>query len=129
MRLIDADALQKAIDSLPIYPLTQEVFKGHVDAAIANAPTVAKDTNVPTNGWISVKDRLPENDNEVITAYKIDDGKVMKKRNGKLFVKTGNWTGYRWISVWDEYKSFATEETVLYWMPLPEPPKEGSQDD
>ena len=74
--------------------------------------------------WISVKDRLPKNDNEVITAYKIDDEKAMKKRKGKLFVKTGNWTGYRWISVWDEYKSYATEEEVLYWTPLPEPPKE-----
>lgn len=58
MRLIDADALQKAIDSLPISPLTQEVFKGHVDAAIANAPTVAKDTNIPTNGRYDFSEAL-----------------------------------------------------------------------
>ena len=120
MRQIDADAL---IERTRAHGQRIAYVESFIQD-IKEAPTVATDTNVLSNGWISVKDRLPENDNEVITAYKIDDEKVMKKRKGKLFVKTGNWTGYRWISVWDEYKSFATEETVLYWRPMPEAPKE-----
>ena len=109
----------------------KEVFDSYYRAAedalaLLREQSPDKDINVPGK-WISVKDRLPDNDNEVITAYKIDDEKAMKKRKGKLFVKTGNWTGSRWISVWDEYKSYATEEEVLYWMPLPEPPKEVSE--
>lgn len=115
MRLIDADRLLEERRLQLYYHLPNgDTAIPIID--IKHAPTV--------NGWISVKDRLPENDNEVITAYKIDDKKAMKKRKGKLFVKAGNWTGYSWISVWDEYACGAYDEEVLYWMPLPEPPKE-----
>lgn len=118
-RLIDADAIITALIYDEKHEETQEVKMSIAD--FLDSHTVE---GCPQNGgWISVKDGLPENDNEVITAYKIDDEKAMKKRNGKLFVKTGNWTGYRWTSVWDEYKAYAIEEEVLYWMPLPEPPK------
>ena len=146
-RLIDADAYaaemkkrqgacMQAVENAS-YEGEQFSPKAHwegVLAAFAEAkltlddmPTVATDINVPCK-WISVKDRLPENDNEVITAYKIDDEKEMKKRRGKLFVKTANWMGDCWVSVWDEYKAYSTKEEVLYWMPLPKPPKEVSGD-
>ena len=110
MRLIDADALQKAIDSLPISPLTQEVFKGHVDAAIANAPTVAKGTNVLSNGWISVKDRLPEK-----------NGRYLVCEYGEAY--SAEYEKNRPDSEWtDDYEGYFMK--VSHWMPLPEPPEE-----
>jgi len=120
MRPIDADALQKAIDSLPISPLTQELFKGHVDVAIANAPTVAKDTNVLSNGWISVKDRLPEESKKVL-----------------VYCKNGYMMSVFFSHKWKAFNHFDSQGDptegenhcfldVTHWMPLPEPPEEVS---
>jgi len=109
MRLIDADALQKAIDSLPISPLMQEVFKGHVDVAIANAPTVAKDTNVLSNGWISVKDKLPEPPAQCL----VYSAKASRPRG----METATYTELGWMTA-------AYFPGITHWMPLPEPPKE-----
>ena len=65
------------------------------------------------NGWISVEDRLPEDNVEVMVNRK-DNGfwwGVISKANGLFFVRFGN----DWMDVSD----------VTHWMPLPEPPDEG----
>lgn len=67
-----------------------------------------KDTNVPR--WISVEDRLPENCVEVLLYYK------------KGHLSMGYWDDD--LCEWDGM----TDEKIVspdYWMPLPEPPKEG----
>lgn len=61
--------------------------------------------------WISVKDRLPE-DGETVLTFKNGITEVQvyeKKRNGWI---RGNW--------------FWSMATVSHWMPLPEPPEEGA---
>lgn len=67
--------------------------------------------------WISVKDRLPEDERDVLAYYGFDKG------NGVL--------GMRFIGVlsyfaYDTNPHWQHEHTglrVTHWMPLPEPPK------
>ena len=95
MRTIDADAL------LDAYDVAHKGPPGGARKLIENAPTVCE--------WISVKDRLPEEDKEVL-AY-----------NGAyVFIAayTTNPTKY-WYTI-----SRSAMRTVTYWMPIPEPPEE-----
>ena len=72
------------------------------------------------NEWISVKDRLPESDELVLVLV---DGKPT--RNITLvgayelanYDKEEGW----FLEMWPEWEG----AKVTYWMPLPEPPKEG----
>ena len=60
--------------------------------------------------WISIKDRLPEDGEAVLTCKNglVEVQVYEKKRNGWI---NGDW--------------FWSMATVTHWMPLPEPPKEG----
>lgn len=63
--------------------------------------------------WISTKDRLPKPYERVIVARVYDV-------NGPLRVEAGMLTEGGW------WKVFGTNvKKIAYWMPLPEPPKEG----
>ena len=63
--------------------------------------------------WISVKDRLPEDENDYLLAFRIKDFR------DRLIEVDRFWFGHRG---WDVPNSYE----VLAWMPLPEPPKEES---
>lgn len=72
----------------------------------------------PVNQWISVKDRLPELEKDVLVWYRYTWG--------------AGFTSYRFgISKWYSnikrwYEGYLPKGIeVLYWQPLPEPPKEG----
>lgn len=60
--------------------------------------------------WISVKDRLPENSRSVLIYTK--DGGIAEGS----YSSEGGWVQFRWN---------VKNPKVIYWMPLPEPPKEG----
>lgn len=60
--------------------------------------------------WISVKDRLPENDQKVLCFNYIGEYKVLR------------WNYIDWM--WNIGNQRLDENYVLYWMPLPEPPAE-----
>ena len=71
--------------------------------------------------WISVKDRLPELDKPVLCYSRIKDidGDSYNVTSlGKRFV---NYT-QKPVFVADA-GNFANTEEILFWMPLPEPPK------
>lgn len=77
--------------------------------------------------WISVKDRLPELEEEVLVyaSGKIDGffGKnviaICSRYEQKIYPSA---PGYeRWSSPW---QYFHTDYEITHWMPLPEPPKE-----
>ena len=79
------------------------VDSGHRCAVQSERLTSVVRSNA-TNGWISVKDRLPENNNSVLTYSDDIDGNK-----------------YRLITPNLSLQSFPS--SVTHWMPLPEPPK------
>ena len=100
------------------------------------------------NEWISVKDRLPEPETEVLIladrrGYKVittamyEDGSISDEdsewnwydidfnydeENDKYLIPEG-WWEYRHYNPDDVYDN-AVDDKVTHWMPLPKPPKE-----
>ena len=111
MRLIDADALRKKLDDeVPISHLFMQYNKEDVIRAVLDAPTVG--------GWISVEDRLPEDETEVIIFVQHKIG----------WYRVFGWHDeYGWHSSAEEFGD-GESDFVTHWMPLPEPPEEVSGD-
>ena len=108
MRLIDADELSYKMVSMC---LTSQYCQGFNDAV-----KMAKDAPIVTEfeQWVSVKDRLPEDDREVLA---VSDGCVL----------IANWQGewIKYIELEDDYTRLEPVNiNVQYWMELPKPPKE-----
>ena len=92
---------------------TYKELYSHYDAVREHIQTLEK-----TNGWISVKDRLPE---EYGNYLAVVDGEVTECTYSRPFIKgiingwiTCNANGFKWLR----------DEHITHWMPLPEPPKE-----
>lgn len=128
MRLIDADELlEEMVGITDGWLKPPKDWKWYEDS-VRNAPTVG--------GWISVKDRLPEQSPSLFSKFKDTDkwSKTMWAMDsetvlvtvtakGESIVTTGKLQDGKWrtqISPVIEYK-------VTHWMPLPEPPKEVSE--
>ena len=109
MRLIDADALFRRVKT-ECNPYGKPTI-GFEDGKkvmnwIEQAPTVS--------GWVSVKDRLPEPDENVIIWTKTGCMKYAQ------YHEDGS------INPWYVYEDNARAWTnvISHWMPLPEPPEE-----
>lgn len=71
--------------------------------------------NIPSSsGWISTKDRLPEEGEDVLVCYIGRDGKYKVGTSYRY-----DYNAWRWIG----------RVKVEYWQPLPEPPEKGDNDD
>ena len=88
-----------------------DIFRADVEALDAAIEALkeqpAKDIDVPTNRWISVKDRLPEDQEEVLVCT--------RSKNGIRNIDKGYMAIDRFI-----HRGCAE---VTHWMPLPAPPK------
>lgn len=86
-------------------------------------------------GWISVKDKLPDEEEEVLLLVREVEHYGRHAKKGTCIV--GVFTGWRADDEWattycngykriqeENEKSTYCEHTVTHWMPLPEPPKE-----
>ena len=109
MRLIDADALKKAI----CRDQCERDGCGYHCSEIAyvdDAPTVG--------GWVSVKDRLPEDETIVIIIVKYEVG----------WYRAFAWhDAYGWHSSAEEF-NVEDSDYVTHWMSLPELPEEVTRD-
>ena len=79
------------------------VVRRNIEALLDNCQ------RVKVQHWINVKDRLPENDDDVLLA-------------------TSGGIGLGYYNIYfDEWTDYTNDDNnrVTHWMPLPEPPKEG----
>lgn len=89
----------------------------------------------PSGGWISVEDRLPEDDQEVILCIRETEtyGKHREKKKIYKNIYIGYFDGYEWLTSYchgfeyifkmnEKYPNETIE--VTHWMPLPCPPQE-----
>lgn len=123
MRLIDADALTKRLiefcnKNCPYTAKARDImcgscFMGLALEAVEDAPTIDSEQR-----WISCKERLPEDGQNVLVTYKTTD---------KIHPCQYHDDGSRnpWYSYIDQCR--AHMNVVLAWMPLPEPWKEGEK--
>ena len=94
--------------------------KNFADHLVANGVTVQE--------WISVKDRLPENDGSYLVTINSFGGR--KHINVRWFAKDGEAVNEYELAgqenVWYYYDSewgYISIDSVTHWMPLPKPPK------
>ena len=82
-----------------------------------------KDTNVPNKvwkgEWVSCKDRLPEEDENVLVSVHFDVSG--QNPDAGWYVDIASQIDGHWVSYSDEYKIAKDFHKVMAWMPLPEP--------
>ena len=103
------ELLQNAphLDVVKGYKGTDCTFEQGADWLIANGVTFDKDINAPIK-WISVKERLPDNENQRVLAVCIGDYPIGHPR-----IDTDRYTRGHWVRYGND---------VTHWTPLPEPP-------
>lgn len=73
------------------------------------------------SNWISVKDSLPEDDNNVLCWYEY---RAMKgKREGKMVQTYGIGYYFKEAKLWGGEVNYGCDTRVVAWMPLPAPPE------
>lgn len=106
-----------------LLPMIEQILVGVSDAVKSVIPLMIDrmeiKANLDSNDWIPCSERLPEDNSEVLV-YCLNVSTGIKCR------RIGRFLGNEWLvsNIW----GFAMKN-VLYWMPLPEPPKIGGAED
>ena len=111
-KIIDAELLTTNITQIAkncARSDAQKALIGRILFMIENMPTIEVE---PDNGWISVKDRLPDENQKCLVYRDIDND---------LKITTGIWHSDR--KTFDGLRHGTRLENTIAWMPLPEPPK------
>lgn len=90
-----------------IHDATEQAYKNGYNAGLKKA-----------NDWVSVKERLPNNSDDVLCWYE-----YFRYGNYNRMYQTCG-IGYCSNGMWGGEVSNGFKAKVLYWMQLPEPPKE-----
>ena len=120
MRLIDADEIMKALSIFNDSKNGNMHFLYGIRTAkelIDDAPTVG--------GWISVKDRLPEEGVRVLAVKKLKDG----RRDLALATCIPEYKHHDYVTgedIVEPYWVCGGNNNITHWMPLPEMPEEES---
>jgi len=117
--MVDGVNQQTIMDALELINYQHE----HIEAFL-------KDQEPTIGSWISVKDRLPETNDEVLATYLYDDKPNKRYVETASYFDDGEGEGH-WHSVWDEFNVGRVRKTTIAWMPMPKPykpPKEDKDD-
>lgn len=124
MNMIDKDAVLHMID-INTEPHAHGEWDSGYNVALSEMrekikqiPTIEAE---PDNGWISVKDRLPENDGKYMVWYKGEEDICEFDTDSQTFGYTYDDYDemYSHLVCWDD----GMNKDVTHWQPLPEPPK------
>lgn len=99
------------------YPTASGDFDEYASHDVPNVLRNIPSADVqPVNQWISVDDKLPDTVDDCLVWYSCDTAFGKSKSVGISFCSRDDW-----------YKQHLNGDNivVLYWMPLPEPPKDG----
>jgi hypothetical protein len=122
-RLIDADALREQLVWCKEQAGRYNDYWDDVIERLDSLPTVS--------GWISVKDSLPEPDTDVLWcawyAPERVNPPVIRYTDEKWDIRIDRFTGCVNHGI-PQTESYGEACIPLYWMPLPEPPKEETPD-
>ena len=121
----DLVSRQAVIDYLMINMVWQDEDGYDVDDWSEKLPIITDLINGVPTGWISVKDRLPEESGNVLVCIKLSYA------NGARHVQMCHYSVYhKWFGGFDksEKSSLPDYTTVTHWMPLPSLPEEESHD-
>lgn len=133
MRMIDGDALCRVLNDhwLATSPSDRDTAEVAAERAamcrgLDDAMRIVE--QMPTvGGWISVKDMLPETNDEVLTTYLYDDKPNKRYVEAASYFDDGEGEGH-WVSVWDEFSIGRVRKTTIAWMPMPKPYKPQKED-
>lgn len=108
--------------SMAASPDADEIWKEDSDA-LEFALTALRSMQETTKpGWISVKERLPDDKKDGETVLAIVSGKPHKNITlCHALMTAGYFPGVGWVV--NEYPEWENP-TITHWMPLPEPPEE-----
>lgn len=109
--------------SMAASPDADDIWKEDIDA-LKFALTALRSMQETTKpGWISVKERLPDDEKDGETVLAIVSGKPHKNITlCHALMTAGYFPGEGWVV--NEYPEWENP-TITHWMPLPEPPEEG----
>ena len=108
--------------SMAASPDADDIWRKDIDA-LKFALTALRSMQKTTKpGWISVKERLPDDEKDGETVLAIVSGKPHKNITlCHALMTAGYFPGEGWVV--NEYPEWENP-TITHWMPLPEPPKE-----
>lgn len=91
-----------------------KMFDAAMDAAEAIEQLEQRlvEANKTSMRWISVKERLPEDGQKIIAAFRDGGGRIVDQAR----YSNGEFDFASWAYVWGD--------NVTHWMPLPQPPEE-----
>lgn len=109
--------------SMAASPDADDIWRKDIDA-LKFALTALRSMQKTTKpGWISVKERLPDDEKDGETVLAIVSGKPHKNITlCHALMTAGYFPGEGWVV--NEYPEWENP-TITRWMPLPEPPEEG----
>ena len=111
-----ATAMEELIAIASIYKRSMETWAEAMECAESQYDLAVEDLERLNFGdWIPVSERLPETEEEVVVAFK-------DKPSGEWWYRIDNYVDGAFC-----YNTAFNRE-ILYWYPLPKPPKEGSDE-
>lgn len=144
MRLIDADAFDKVLEDAQIQckrnggnfriGVLSTVRAGLKNASTVSLPDALRAAGWREEGWVSVKDRLPEETESMFARFYATekwDRAMWKNESEAVLVCVRFPDGWKKVTIgrlrdgkWNTTVSKVLPHEVTHWMPLPEPPKE-----